>query len=135
MREAREEAERKHRQALIEAQKVAEAKAAAAASQAALRLRACSWGRAVELRKYVAAVREAISQGAIEVSATDAEDWLAWAEAHADELDPIKSGRAISLARLDIDQETPPSGDSRPWFSKSLGREIGANWPHSWWKG
>jgi len=44
---------------------------------------------------------------------------LLWAEALANELDPISSGRVLSLARYDIDEDEPPTEKplyGRPYY-------------------
>lgn len=107
-REIREEAQRKKWEAEKEAQRREEKQKAELARGATLRLHARSWRRATDIREYVAAVRKATEAGTISASQEDLTKWIDWALTHADALDPIVSGRALTLQRLEIENEDRP---------------------------
>ena len=69
----------------------------------ALRLHAGAWRRAAEITEYVEAVRRA-ADGPSALSFMEIDRWADWALAHADQLDPIASGRALTLELLERDK-------------------------------
>ena len=68
------------------------------------------WQRTKVLRQYIAAIED---HGAVEgVSEDQLVEWLSWARAYADKLDPIKQGSALT---------DPPFPEGKeitdvPWF-------------------
>jgi hypothetical protein len=118
LRESREQEQQKRWIAEQGAHARAEERKAPAAQQTTLRLHAQSWARATELRAYISAVRAAIGNGSIIAPPEGAEAWLAWADTHADELDPICAGRTLSLIRLNIDEDECPL--EKPLYGRHL---------------
>jgi hypothetical protein len=104
-RKVRQEQEQQRWKAEREAYRLSEERKTEAARKATLRLHARSWDRARALRAYIRAVRAAIGAGSITAPSEESEAWLGWADKHADSLDPICSGRALALTRLDIDED------------------------------
>lgn len=51
-----------------------------------------SWAMSQEMRAFIVAVELSTEMGPSNICHEGLQDWLAWARAHADRLDPIKSG-------------------------------------------
>jgi hypothetical protein len=102
-REAQAEADRRRWQEAADAQKREEHRQAELARERALRLHAGAWRRATDIRQYVEAVRCA-ANGPSALSSMEIDRWADWALAHADQLDPIVSGRALTLELLECDK-------------------------------
>ena len=98
---AREDRERKVREARVaaeraDAERIAREKALAAARIEALVSGAGELERAARIRRYVTAVRSACSVMSEHPSDEHLEKWCTWALAQADAIDPIKSQRFLA---------------------------------------
>lgn len=103
----KQEDERAHQRHLaeVERRKQEERRQAEIARKKVLRIHAKSWRMAADLRAYIAAVEEAGRTGGVDATEEDLAQWLDWAKAHADELDPLTNGKALS-AELSATERT-----------------------------
>lgn len=94
-RDAREEIERRQREAReAERQREAEREAERARVKA-LCDRAGAWRAAADLRAFIGAVEAAIAAGRLNAPPDEFQSWSAWARAKADALDPLIAGDAL----------------------------------------
>lgn len=92
------EAERAHQRYLdeMERRKQEELRQAEVARKKVLRIHAKSWRMAADLRAYIAAIEDAARNGDVNAPEEETVQWLEWAKTHADELDPLTNGQALS---------------------------------------
>jgi hypothetical protein len=107
-RKIREEEEAKRRQAAEQAQQQEEMRLAGLARKRALADRAAAWAQACQIKSYVAEVQRAAELGLLREAKEDIDHWVEWALAQANELDPIASGKALSLVPIKVEPDREP---------------------------
>jgi hypothetical protein len=102
------------------------------ARELGLRQRAEAWRMAAAVRDYVAAVRTAAENDAIDLAPDALEEWTSWAFAHADALDPLLGGDPTATTLLWADERSQAQGYQRSTGNASLG-DPDWFWGRRWW--
>jgi hypothetical protein len=95
----REEDERRRRAAEVARLKQEEARREEARRLTELVQLVNHWRQAADIRAYVEAVRSAVHKGVITVEAGKLDEWVKWALARADQLDPLAAGHPTGADR------------------------------------
>lgn len=122
LRRAREEEERR-----LEAERQAEL-----ARKLGLRQRANAWRAATHIREYVAAVQDAAAKGGFSVEPPTIEEWSNWALAHADEVDPLRTGNAVKTDPL-WNEERPGNSSYGNMPRGHTSGDPDWFWGQRWW--